>query len=178
MDSEPVQGFSWVSFDRYKLGKGPYPEIDTQQTLEVDLPTDKWMFANAVLDTFPSTNNNTWVRPGSSAQFLYATPTSDTNWVTNANSRVGLTVSGTTATLSITFPASYRSVLHKNNNTPGVCVFPCDIGDRQYATPNEAIVNRSATASDYLFVQKVYSPYKNCMSLKSYLNGEIPIFNE
>ena len=59
-----------------------------------------------------------------------------------------------------------------------VCVLPIDMKGRKYGGPGD-LISVSATANDSAgFIAKVYSPQKGCLALKSYMNGEIPIFNE
>ena len=176
-----VDNYSWISFERCKLGQGAYPELDTQQTLTVDLDTDIWRVSSgAAPGAIALTNASQWVRTSTPWSYIYSDPAVDTNWVTNTNSRVGTSISGNTVTMTLIFPATYRTLIYKSSSS-GLNLFPTNLNGRKYATNAENVCSRPSTATsqtgDYI-IQKVYSPYKNCICLKSYLIGEVPIFNE
>ncbi len=175
-----MDNYSWIAFERCKLGQSAYPEIDTQQTLTVDLSLNEWKTPPGSDPTaIASTNANTWVRTANAPNYIFATPTDDSAWVTNANTRVGSTISGTTWTLSVTFPATYRTVLHKyNGGVASLNLIPLNLQGRKFAQFSENVTTRTSTSTSDLIIQKVYSPFKNCISLKSYLTSEVPIFNE
>ena len=176
-------GLSWTAMQRCEIGKGAWPTLGSSQTLSVELNTSKYRaMGGGILQARSSSSTNTWKRIYGTPYYIYNSPADEGNWVTDSNIRVGTTVSGTQYTLTVTFPADAHTVLLKESGNY-VNIFPLGLEGRKIGDPRFDSINiRSKTIStvtqSYYYIGKVYSPFKNCLCLKSYLQGEIPILNE
>ena len=91
---------------------------------------------------------------------------------------VTVTTTDDTAKFIFEFPARAGGMrAYTVNNSFSLC--PINLNGRKFANGGDKIYVVSGSATNNgPGVYKVFSPQKGCLSLKSYLNGEIPIFNE
>lgn len=160
------------------------------KTVSVTLSLDEWWPAYGSSAPPAMGNTNADLYCSNVGYFFVSSilPYSNSNSATYGN--YGTTISGGTASRAV--DTTNKTLTYKFNYPAGacvmkqftsgsswvVCVLPIDMKGRKYGGPGD-LISVSATANDSAgFIAKVYSPQKGCLALKSYMNGEIPIFNE
>lgn len=156
----------------YTVGKRISVERSVARTFTVKLDTTKWRRLDGEAYTSNKSRGNANIWAGTSWHFSYENNTSNNadGRMNNQNGYITRLMSSNTAIITFEFPANCNAM--REQNTP--CYFNehlADLNGRKYGNLGDAL-------SDDVAVQKVWSPQKNCLSLKNLFNGEIPIFNE
>ena len=158
---------------------GTYPiSYNTARTLEVKLPIPEWYRYTGPITSLSNVdrnNNCSSGTPGETHDYLQSSNTAIDGWDapgSNAYWSQQRNSTNTEVTYRFEFPANKYGIRICTGYT---LVVPSNLQGRKFGSPFDRIAVPSSTN---VCVAKVYSPIKGCLCLKSYLNGEIPIFNE
>ncbi len=173
----------------FDITKSPQ-NYSSAKAVEVTLPLSEWgtLYGTDSLVSRGRTSANVYTGSGSDTScppFL--------EWQTNNNpvsyklsnpgtGYISSVVSGSNITYKFEFPATAYIIRQTLNSSPYCAwdAFPLDLRGRKMGGQYDQIyINGSAsTYKSHGTVAKVFSPQKNCICLKQYRNGEIPILNE
>ena len=169
-DSSNVYGGYYTYVDLSWKGSTPYYYAQAKTiTFTVDTTKYRNLDGNAYAG---ATRRNQYVYAGTGYGY------DAENWTdSNADSResnqngyITRTLTGTTATITLEYPANCNTLRH-NTGWSVFADFPLDLKGKKFGTLGDSVHSG-------IPVSKVWSPQKNSLCLKNYLNGEIPILNE
>ena len=171
-DTAKQYGGYYIYFDLTWDGSSPnyYAQAKT-----VNLTFDSTKMRNLSGDVSGSiSRTNSYLYAGTSYGWDYENWTSSNadGRESNQNGYITRTVDSTNnkVTVRLEYPANCHVLRYNSSNSP-VDEFPIDMKGKKIGT-------RGDNLTSSLPVSKVWSPQKNSLCLKNYLNGEIPILNE
>lgn len=157
------------------IGKGQQENPITAKNLTFELPLDEWrMYDNTAVTTV--SRRTDYQNCGAAGWYGLSYRTSNSDGCTSTGSAVSRTVDTVNNKIIFTaeFPANCYAIKVYALSVFGI--LNTNMAGKKYAGPNDTCHVNPAYA--HYYVGKVYSPQKGCLSLKTYLNGEIPILNE
>ena len=171
-------------FDRVTIGQGPQ-DYSQAGTYTVTLNLNEWGTLTTVNP--PATQAKTssaiyTARPSEgycTPQYMYFSNNNAVSVFSNPGTGfLTRAVTPTQVVFTFDFPATTSTMKQFNTSSP-FCVFnvlPINMTGRKFGNMYDQLALTSTGNTNP--VVKVYSPQKGSLALKSYINGEIPIFNE
>ena len=145
---------------------------NSAKTITITLDTTKYRCPEGIVrEGINRTNNNIWTGNSQGYEYENWNNTNADGRESNQNGYMTRTVSGDTVTITLEYPAGYHTMRQYLDGRSFFNDLPIDIQGKKYGTLGDYITTAVP-------VSKVWSPQKNSLCLKNYLNGEIPILNE
>ena len=168
-----------VTFHYAKVGEYPVETSTTAKIFTIELPASEWWPAGGgVTPVTDITRTSSYMYVGNVGFQAYQQNANGAlDGYSTSGGAITRTVTADKITYVIEFPASYYSIRAISGGYFNI--IPVNMAGKKFATHYDSILQiPSNTAYKGYKVSKVYSPQKGCLSLKTYMNGEIPILNE
>lgn len=155
------------------------------RSLSITIPTSDYVRFGTAGDIVPNGKTSSYLFSTANIDYMQGVRLIYTSNNTPTYSKVTnpgtayytVTTTATDATYTFEFPATSGGI-RVDGPQPCIGICPVNMNGRKFGNACDMLDVRLSNATVPGICYKVFSPQKNCLSLKSYMNGEIPIFNE
>ena len=166
-----MYGGYFTYFDLRWDGKNPV-YYNSAKTVTITLNIDEYHSPGGIITgNIYRTNVDLWTGVSQGYEYENSTRNNADGRESNQNGYMTRTVNANTATITLEYPAGYHTMRLYAETISPFNDLPLDLDGRKYGSLGDYLTTTVP-------VSKVWSPQKNCICLKNYLNGEIPILNE